>query len=778
MKKPFLFIIFLVYALATVAQHNLDPVLNAPGVFPKQKEQFLLNQGNRFVPIPVNSEATNVKVPDNTLPPGTIQRSYLSPSFDPTWANRFQTVLDSIRIANNMKGASLAVFVPGQGLMTCVTGISSPGVPVTTAMRFGIMSNTKLFIASTLARLEEQGVLSLDDHLYQWLPSHQNVDSSTTIRQLLSHQSGIWDYWNDGDSLWNQVWVDTSRFWLPEEMLAYIKAPHFPPGHGYRYSNTNFLLAGMVIDAATGTTWLQKIHDVIINPLNMDSTFAGAYEPRNGPVAAEYLYNTPAILSPITAEFTQGNAAAALLSTAQEMAEWYSSLFSGVVVNGSSLQQITDFDPTSYYGLGLGLYLYKNHPAYNHTGGGAGYLSLAWYDAVTRSTLCLLMNDRNYGTFDSRAVPLLDVLLDEYPRKTNDAGITGINSPWEHSCGATRIPSVLLTNFGNTILASVNINYQVDTGTPASYAWTGSLSKGDTVEVNLPQITTGNGFHTFTCYTNLPNGAPEGYNYNDTTRSTFITDILPPAISVIDESFESTVFPPEGWTQNSNSFLNWGSTLLAQFSGSRSAVLNNYTNNMVGSNYDLNLPMIRVAAGTHPSLEFEYAYALSPGSFGDSLQVNISRDCGSTWQMIFDKGGSTLATSAPTLYPFYPQSTAEWKHESISLESDTGNVLIRFRDVCGWGNNLYLDDVRVSFPTGMADIKPQNTIIVSPNPATDNITISGMPANAEIQITDLTGKLLVTVKASNNVTTIDISRFPQGVFILRSPLVVKKIVKM
>ncbi len=777
MKRTLFFILLLVSGLATVAQYNLDPVLNVPGLFPQKKEQFLLKPGNANISIPVNPEAADVNAWDNAIQPGTIRDSYHSPEFDPTWAARFQTVLDSIRTATNMKGASLAVLVPGQGLMTCVTGISSPGVPMTTAMRFGIMSNTKLFTAVTLAKLQEQGVLSLDDHLYQWLSPHKNVDSTTTIRQILSHQSGIWDFWNDGDSLWNQMFVDSSRFWLPEEMLAYIKAPHFQPGQGYRYSNTNYLLAGMVIGAATGTSWVQKQHDFIIDPLNMDSTFAGAYEPRNGPVAAEYHNSVPMVLSPMTAEFTQINSAGALLSTAQEMAEWYSSLFSGAVVSGSSLQQITDFDRTSFYGLALGLALYKNHLAYNHTGGGIGYASQVWYDAQTHSTLCMLMNDRN-GNFSNRVNPLIDVLLDDYPKKPADAGITGIKAPWEHSCITERTPSVILTNFGSNPLTSVSINYQLDTGTPSSYAWTGSLNKGDTANVVLPQINAGVGFHTFTCYTTFPNGAPEGYNYNDTARSNFITDLLPAAFSVIDESFEGSAFPPTGWAENSLSVLNWGSTPLAQFSGNRSAVLNNYMDGMIGSQFDLDLPLVRVAGGTHPSLEFDYAYALYPGYFGDSLQVSLSVDCGNTWQSLFNKGGSALSTSAPTNLPFYPQTTDEWKHESYSLESDTGNVLIRFRDVCGWGNMLYLDDVRVSFPTGMADLRPHDNFNVYPNPSSDKITISGLPVNAEIQITDLTGKLLVTVKATNNVTTVDINRFTQGVYILRSAFGVKKIVKM
>ena len=150
----------------------------------------------------------------------------------------------------------------------------------------------------------------LDDHLYQWLPSFQYVDSTTTIRQLLTHQSGIWDYWNDSPSIFDSIWADTSRFWTTEEIIGSIRAPHFAPGNGYRYSNTNYVLAGMIIEAATGQTWVQKLHDFIFDPVELDSTFVGAFEPRNGPVAAEWdaYFGHLITNSPMTAEYSQANA--------------------------------------------------------------------------------------------------------------------------------------------------------------------------------------------------------------------------------------------------------------------------------------------------------------------------------------------------------------------------------------------------------------------------------------------------------------------------------------
>ena len=91
---------------------------------------------------------------------------------------------------------------------------------------------------------------------------------------------------------------------------------------------------------------------------------------------------------------------------------------------------------------------------------------------------------------------------------------------------------------------------------------------------------------------------------------------------------------------------------------------------------------------------------------------------------------------------------------------------------------LYLDDIRVSFPAGTADIKSNPTFNVFPNPASDKITVSGLPVNTEIQITDLTGKLLSTMRALKNATMIDVSSLPKGVYLLRSAFGVKKIVKI
>ena len=459
------------------------------------------------------------------------------------------------------------------------------------------------------------------------------------------------------------------------------------------------------------------------------------------------------------------------------MAGWYYALFSGAIISGSSLQQITGIDPTTWYGLGIAVSPYENHLSYNHDGSGVGYTSQMWYDVQTHVVLCLLMNYRT-GNFNNRVFPLIRVLYHDAPKQQNDAGISKILAPWDNSCGETQIPSVILTNFGSAPLTSVTIKFKIDEGAPVTYNWTGSLNTGSTVNVVMPQITAGEGFHTFTCYTTFPNGAPEGYTYNDTTKSNFTVTSLPAALSEISESFDGPDFPPVGWTVNSSSFWQWGTTPLAYLNGTGAAVKNNYYDDQYGEHYDLGLPLVQVDGGTHPMLDFDWAHANYPGSYGDTLQILISTDCGNTWQKLFNKGCLGLVTSPPKNYPFYPQTSAEWEDESISLASYTGDVFIRFRDIPGFSNNLYLDNVNVSFQVGITNKKTPDSFTVYPNPTSNEINITGLPANSEIQITDLTGKLLMAQKTTNTLTALDVHQFPQGVYILKSMMGVKKIVKM
>ena len=114
-------------------------------------------------------------------------------TFDPGLESELQNKIDSIRIANNLRGISASVYYPGMGTWKGVTGMSHAGTPITSDMLFGIGSNTKLFTGVLLLKLAENNLIQLDDSLHQYIPTVNNVDSNITIRQLLNNTSGLAD---------------------------------------------------------------------------------------------------------------------------------------------------------------------------------------------------------------------------------------------------------------------------------------------------------------------------------------------------------------------------------------------------------------------------------------------------------------------------------------------------------------------------------------------------------------------------------------------------------
>lgn len=159
--------------------------------------------------------------------------------------------------------------------------ISYAGNPITSDMRFGIASNSKLFLATAMLQLQENNIIDLDDAISQYLPTYPNINPAITIRQLLNHTSGV------SDPLFVAPYMDTvnnnaTREFTPTEILGWVGAPAFNPGAGWYYSNINYILAGMIAENATGYAVFQLIRDSILDPLNMDSTYYDVKESATG----------------------------------------------------------------------------------------------------------------------------------------------------------------------------------------------------------------------------------------------------------------------------------------------------------------------------------------------------------------------------------------------------------------------------------------------------------------------------------------------------------------
>ncbi|WP_151481512.1 serine hydrolase domain-containing protein [Streptomyces albicerus] len=240
--------------------------------------------------------------------------------------------------------------------------------------RYRVGSITKTFAATVLLQLEAEGTLSLDDKVEKWLPGvvrgNGHDGSRITLRQLLNHTSGIFNYTADED--FGRTYFLKDGFFehrfdrLPPEQLVKIATAHepdFAPGTSWNYSNTNYVLAGMVIDKATGNSFRDEIRHRIIEPLGLHATKVpgnSPYVPR--PSSRAYGKLAEATTGP-TYDVTELNpsiasAAGEMISDSGDLNRFYSALLRGKLLPEKQLTEMkttikADGFPNARYGLGL-----------------------------------------------------------------------------------------------------------------------------------------------------------------------------------------------------------------------------------------------------------------------------------------------------------------------------------------------------------------------------------------------------------------------------------------
>jgi D-alanyl-D-alanine carboxypeptidase len=347
-------------------------------------------------------------------------------SFDPQLAARLQYTIDTIRANNNIKGISACIIYPGQGTWKGVTGISHPGTPINSEMEFGIASNTKLFTGVLLLQLAEDNIISLDDSLHEYLSlPNNNIDSNITIRQLLNNTSGLAnaaDVVGYGDS----VLTDPYRIFTPEEVMNWVGPPMFAPGTSWAYCSTNYQLAGMIAESATGQSYGQLLHDRILTPLQLDSTFLDVYDSVLYTIAHPWQDGVNNSGIPRKALNSVTWAAGGMYSTSGEMAQWYHALMSGQVLGPAAMTEMTTFVGSGSYGVGLFRSTVLGRTVWQHGGNiWGGYKSAMVYDTASGIVICVLINQIPAQPF-LVATQLLSLLLDN---ALGTVGIQPANEP-------------------------------------------------------------------------------------------------------------------------------------------------------------------------------------------------------------------------------------------------------------------------------------------------------------------------------------------------------------
>ncbi|MFD4863260.1 serine hydrolase domain-containing protein [Streptomyces atratus] len=240
--------------------------------------------------------------------------------------------------------------------------------------RFRVGSITKTFTATVLLQLQAEGRLDLDDPVEKWLPGvvrgHGHDGRKITVRQLLNHTSGIYSYTED-PAFQEKVFgpgflqhrYDT---WTPKQLVAVAMAhePDFTPGTDWNYSNTNFVLAGMVVEKVTGRPYGKAIEYRIVKPLKLRATSVpGTDSHMPQPNSRAYSKLSRETGGP-THDVTELNPSAAgaageMVSDANDLQTFYRALLKGRLLPAAEMKEMTDTVqispdlPGVGYGLGL-----------------------------------------------------------------------------------------------------------------------------------------------------------------------------------------------------------------------------------------------------------------------------------------------------------------------------------------------------------------------------------------------------------------------------------------
>jgi CubicO group peptidase (beta-lactamase class C family) len=300
-------------------------------------------------------------------------------TIDPDLKARVDRIAAQVLEQTGVPSASVAVVQHGKLAYTHAYGLArlDPRTPATPEMRYSIGSISKQFTAAAILLLQEQGKLSLDDTVGKYIPGLTEGDK-VTIRQILSHTSGYQDYWPE-DYLMTPMRKPESAQQIID---TWAKKPlDFEPGTQWQYSNTNFVIAGRIVETITGAPLMDLLTTRIFRPLGMQSVWNSDETKLTTADATPYIRNA---LGPLRVAPKEGRgwmfAAGELAMTAHDLALWDESLIAQSILKPESYKQMftevkLEDGKGTHYGLGVEVMDRNGHRSIEHSGEVSGFVS-------------------------------------------------------------------------------------------------------------------------------------------------------------------------------------------------------------------------------------------------------------------------------------------------------------------------------------------------------------------------------------------------------------------
>lgn len=357
--------------------------------------------------------ATLIPAPTRTPTPEPSPIVVAQP-FDPALAARLQRILDATVADGTIPGAVLSVQIPAMEPWLGASGLADRqrGVPMEPNTRVRIASISKVYTAVVVLQLVEEGLISLDMPMTTWLPDLVPDGDAITVRNLLNHTTGLYDYVEDRNFI-SRGYQKPDRLWKPGELVAYTIqfAGAFAPGAegAWDYSSTNYVILGMIVEQVTGNTLGYEMNRRIFKPLKLENTFFTPEDQVRGEYARGYYNTTDQTNISMSIVFATAN----IVSTAGDVRRFGQALNNGELLKPETLDIMYQFVngkgqyhmPELAYGNGIMRNRLEVGPGpdgrprpaaagtvVGHIGGFGGFRSALWTAPESGITVALAVN--------------------------------------------------------------------------------------------------------------------------------------------------------------------------------------------------------------------------------------------------------------------------------------------------------------------------------------------------------------------------------------------------
>lgn len=330
---------------------------------------------------------------DTSAPSSTDTSASDRSTDDETPEDAVQALLDDWT-DTGQGGVAVALATSDDELTLAAAGSAGPGgglVEPESAFRVGSVSKT--FVAVMLLQLVDDGTIALDDQVVAHAPDLTIADG-VTIRQLLAHRSGIPEHVDR--ELSTAVLADPSRTWTPTDALDLVadQPRDFEPDARFAYSNTNYIVAGLLLETVTGMNLADNLRTRIVEPLGLASTYFAPDETRS-PIGGF----SPVLPGGDTdgvsyhALETVAGAAGALVSNASDLANFMRALAGGALLSDATYAEMISGLPADGHSLGVFASDPPSTTGIAHGGAIPGFTAYMQYDPDTEDLVVVLLND-------------------------------------------------------------------------------------------------------------------------------------------------------------------------------------------------------------------------------------------------------------------------------------------------------------------------------------------------------------------------------------------------